>query len=862
MKTNLTIFLLLFISLLPVKSQTLQKDSITDIFPGISVILPVETTMKLKWILSPSDPATVNKTTNNKNNLLFTVDKDGQPWIGHSDQMIFNPQKGYQIKLSHTFNDFVHLDNGALFFSTPTELGIAAPTKKSKVDQNNLPIFEFQPVTSLPYHDSRMYRGTDNCLYFTGRNPATGENEVFVINFRKSTDAIDRVSSSGANVETQGIASLLFGQFHKVFSTEEQITAVAGDGTNTWLALGNLVIKVSDKGNQISKVFSHPDQDIRQLIYVKNTGLVYSTGTKVGYIGQKGNIEFLTAPLHSIASQNGNLYLLFHESLGVISIENISGLKKMDIAFNSIVSKSSKDVQITNVQFFEYGPPDYSGNAYAERFDRSTTRYLSCQIDLENLSINNPNSHSVTTTWLTSAGEVLHSNTVLVSFSEGEKSKPTFLTMGTDKAGSFFPGQYIVKIYIDASYASEKRFNVFGEVNCFDAIRYHDINLLKELLPTLPDANQKDASGCPLLHYAIIKGSVEDVSLVLKAGANINILNESGETALFLAGWPSIHDGMAKALLLIKSGINIDAKERHGKTAFFNSALPEWNREFVTLLLQNGANINSVGASGKTVLSTLISDADIWGNHSDIVDFLLANGAHMNVDPVSSDFINLLQGDPNPDYVRLFIKSGAKINQTGVDERNHAEKLSGLLNSALLTYLSYLKTDDRPNLQKALEVVNILLNEGAKLLTAEENIILNPDILKILDADFITSILDKNSDLMIKVAGMNDQRVQFHCVDKLLESVKKKITESSSNNDLSDALKLGNEVRKITERAGDQSWPEVYLYCGLAEEHLGENEPGETDLRKYISMIPAESRNLDEIKSLIKDLARKNKKKK
>jgi len=181
MKTNLIIFLLLFICVLPLKSQSLQKDSITDIFPGISVILPVETTMKLKWILSPSDPATVNKATNNKNNLLFTVDKDGQPWIGHSDQMIFNPQKGYQIKLSHTFNDFVHLDNGALFFSTPTELGIAtanikiSPESNIKVtspaavtapatshaiatatDLNNLPIFEFQPVTSLPYHDSRM----------------------------------------------------------------------------------------------------------------------------------------------------------------------------------------------------------------------------------------------------------------------------------------------------------------------------------------------------------------------------------------------------------------------------------------------------------------------------------------------------------------------------------------------------------------------------------------------------------------------------------------------------------------------------------------------------------------------------------
>jgi hypothetical protein len=847
MKTKLIILALYLGCLWPVKAQSLQNDQSLTVFPGTSIILPVESSIKLKWILSPGDPATVKKATNDRNDLLFSVDKDNQPWVGHSNQFILNPSQGYQIRLSHTFNGFIHLDNGALLFSTPTEMGIAVSPKELKKDQNSLPVIPFQPVSALPLHDCRMFKGSDNSLYFAGRNLNTGGNEIYVIKMR----------SSGAS----GISDNLFGQFHRIFSTQEAITAVAGNGGETWIALGGLVIKVSGSEKSVTKVRSSPDQDIKQLIYIDNTGLVYSTGTKVGYIGQKGSMEFLTAPLHSIVVQNGNLYLLFHESLGVLSVENITGLKKMDVSFGKVVPKPVTDLKIASVRFFEYGPPEYSGAAYAESFDRSATRYLSCQADLENLVPTVRNSHSITTYWYTSTNELVHSNTVLVSFTEGEKSKSAFLTMGDDKAGSFFPGLYTVKIYVDASYAAEKKFNVFGEVNCFDAIRYHDTELLKELLDNSADPNQKNDALGPLLHYAVVKGRLEDVRLLIKAKANVNTINGNGETALFLAGWPAVSDGMAKALLLINSGINVEAKDRQGKTAFFNSALPEWNQDFSKLLLLNGANINSVDASGKSVLSTLISHADIWGIHSDIIEFLLSKGARMNTDPENSDFINLLQDEPNPDYVRLFLKYGAKIYQTGADDRSPAGNPSSLLNSAMLTYLACLKTDDRPNVQKALEIVNLLVEKGAKLLPAEEKIILNRDIIEILDTEYIIVILDRNNDLLLKAAQLNDPRIQSWVLGKLLNSIKSRITSSASDNDLSAALKLNGEVRKITEGTGDNAWPEIYLYSGLLEQHFGSNEAAESDLRKYISLMLPESGNMDEIKSMVKDLARKNKKK-
>lgn len=55
---------------------------------------------------------------------------------------------------------------------------------------------------------------------------------------------------------------------------------------------------------------------------------------------------------------------------------------------------------------------------------------------------------------------------------------------------------------------------------------------MNEFLPQVKDVNMKDAIGSTALHYAAQGGHVDAVTALLKAKANINAVNNSGDTPL------------------------------------------------------------------------------------------------------------------------------------------------------------------------------------------------------------------------------------------------------------------------------------------------------------------------------------------
>ena len=99
------------------------------------------------------------------------------------------------------------------------------------------------------------------------------------------------------------------------------------------------------------------------------------------------------------------------------------------------------------------------------------------------------------------------------------------------------------------------------------AAKSGDVATIKTLLksdPSLIDA--RDTDGSTPLHCATWKGHEKVAELLLKAGANVNAVNENehwGTTPLHAAA----HANQAKiAQLLLDHGANVKAEDREGRT--------------------------------------------------------------------------------------------------------------------------------------------------------------------------------------------------------------------------------------------------------------------------------------------------------
>src|SRR5207245_1653184 len=88
------------------------------------------------------------------------------------------------------------------------------------------------------------------------------------------------------------------------------------------------------------------------------------------------------------------------------------------------------------------------------------------------------------------------------------------------------------------------------------------------------------------LMEAAERGEAETLRLLLKQGADPNVANEEGQTALYFA-LREYHTDIARALL--EAGADINHADRHGDTALILAARAD-DKDLVRLLLKKGAN--------------------------------------------------------------------------------------------------------------------------------------------------------------------------------------------------------------------------------------------------------------------------------
>lgn len=174
---------------------------------------------------------------------------------------------------------------------------------------------------------------------------------------------------------------------------------------------------------------------------------------------------------------------------------------------------------------------------------------------------------------------------------------------------------------------------------------------LEKALAAGAPVDARDASGNTPLHVAVIAGQLECVAVLRARGANPDVANKDGKTARQVAA--GLADGrmvirMRSALLAIPAGTQ--------KGPFQKEPLQEAARrgdvDFVSMLLQLGADPNGKGADGATALQ-----AAALKGHGDVVELLLQKGAKVDVGlPLHDAAVG-----GSAAAVRALVKHGAKV---------------------------------------------------------------------------------------------------------------------------------------------------------------------------------------------------------
>ena len=160
----------------------------------------------------------------------------------------------------------------------------------------------------------------------------------------------------------------------------------------------------------------------------------------------------------------------------------------------------------------------------------------------------------------------------------------------------------------------------------------------------------RDHAASTPLHYAAAFGTIDAVTALLEAGADVNAANRRRSTPLHWA-----IDDEAKVRLLLARGAAVNAKQVEGRTPLFLATSLGSGLPTLRLLIGRGADPNIATLNGQTPLMVAANRGDI-----EAVRALLDAKADVNAKNGAGETpLMFAAGDGNPQLVRLLLERGA-----------------------------------------------------------------------------------------------------------------------------------------------------------------------------------------------------------
>ena len=158
-------------------------------------------------------------------------------------------------------------------------------------------------------------------------------------------------------------------------------------------------------------------------------------------------------------------------------------------------------------------------------------------------------------------------------------------------------------------------------VRVMAAIRKGDDAAFRRMVEADPKiGNPRGDGGTTPLMYAALYGDAGMVARLLAGGADPNLANEEGATALMWAAYDA-----EKTKLLIEHGAQVNARSSENRTALLAACGKYGNAAVVKLLLERGADVSAHSPSLGPDM-TALSEAAYVGD-AEIIQLLLEHGA-------------------------------------------------------------------------------------------------------------------------------------------------------------------------------------------------------------------------------------------
>jgi ankyrin repeat protein len=140
--------------------------------------------------------------------------------------------------------------------------------------------------------------------------------------------------------------------------------------------------------------------------------------------------------------------------------------------------------------------------------------------------------------------------------------------------------------------------SLLGDDPVFESAAYGNTSAVEEYLLTGNNPNIRDRKKVPLLHYAAIAGVPKTVRVLIRHGAQIDLTDSLGNTALIQA---AAYGSTTVTTILLEKGAKIDEENRQGETALIKAA-KTGHLEVVKILLEKGADPTFADFTGRTAL--------------------------------------------------------------------------------------------------------------------------------------------------------------------------------------------------------------------------------------------------------------------
>ena len=201
--------------------------------------------------------------------------------------------------------------------------------------------------------------------------------------------------------------------------------------------------------------------------------------------------------------------------------------------------------------------------------------------------------------------------------------------------------------------------NKKGHTALMMASEFGHLDDIHVLLKAGAQPNITDVYGNTCLHFPVIQGRhIEVLEAIIDHGVDVNASNKKGQTALMIA----TEKGNIDALNVLKAGADPNITNADGNTCLHLSILHGCRKEVVQMIIDHGAHVNATNKNGLTALMIASCKGNVDG-----VNALLKTGAnHYITDADGNTCLHYsIFGKWRREVLEMIIDHGAHVNDTG-----------------------------------------------------------------------------------------------------------------------------------------------------------------------------------------------------